>query len=600
MRVIHYLFKKKNKTMTDETIGLFFDNGVSFPQFVALIFNIDQIPNLNQNPKTIFHKKINNDLALQFLFQNNQKIAKFCPKYDSLRDQYNLLSLILTNQCFNLDYQSIVDKCNRIVQPLGIFYNTKKDLANYKCILNLLYVLTDIKIPNENDICDLELLNQISAKANVPFIIDKTSLEMQNQFLFFIQIEIIFDFFKNKINQENLPSELINTSQNNQLTATNTIFESQFKNIKGGEQPKEEEESSKDEQPKEEVESNKDEQPKEEEESNKDKQPKEEQEKGTDLASNVEQQKDSEQPKGGSDSKSQKKKKSKLKFNSFNVHSQNISEEALLKTLNLIGATYNLHFKNFEESIENDNLPKFVKHMLKNQSSKQIIDDIINDKNTSNLAKISLVVDYLRTISSRFEILSFDFKSVDFAKPSAILFYKNLLDSFFLEKTYDELYDRCYTILYGKINSKDKNFKRYDQKKDILYNNNTYISLINYIYTKNIVLDEKILSSLKDSICKNQDLPLIFHYNFSQIRRSYENYPYLVYYQLQLIFNILDSSPNHIMKEYFLIALRKFNQVKLPSCEQILKSVRAKNISLILQIRRSKEKIDKKKKIIKT
>ena len=57
LRVVHYLFKKKNIINTDESISSFFENGIAFPQFVALIFNIEAIPKINPNPKTVFHKK---------------------------------------------------------------------------------------------------------------------------------------------------------------------------------------------------------------------------------------------------------------------------------------------------------------------------------------------------------------------------------------------------------------------------------------------------------------------------------------------------------------------------------------------------------------
>lgn len=64
----------------------------------------------------------------------------------------------------------------------------------------------------------------------------------------------------------------------------------------------------------------------------------------------------------------------------------------------------------------------------------------------------------------------------------------------------------------------------------------------------------------------------------------------LFYFQLQLIFDELDTS-NYFVHERFLYVIRKINQIKLSSYDKILSSVRAKNISLILQIRRNKKDI---------
>ena len=75
MRIIKYLFNKKNIDNKDESINSFFDNGQSFPQFISLIFDVDTIQGVKKNPSSLFQKKINNTSALQFLFQRNQKNA---------------------------------------------------------------------------------------------------------------------------------------------------------------------------------------------------------------------------------------------------------------------------------------------------------------------------------------------------------------------------------------------------------------------------------------------------------------------------------------------------------------------------------------------
>ena len=119
LRIIHYLFKKKNIVNKDETFNSFFDNGVAFPQFVAIAFNIDEIPHINKSAKLgIFHKNMNNSTALRYLYDHNPTIAKISPNYTTEKDKAGLLSLILTKQCYSLNLPLIISKCNKIVKPL--------------------------------------------------------------------------------------------------------------------------------------------------------------------------------------------------------------------------------------------------------------------------------------------------------------------------------------------------------------------------------------------------------------------------------------------------------------------------------------------------
>ena len=75
-----------------------------------------------------------------------------------------------------------------------------------------------------------------------------------------------------------------------------------------------------------------------------------------------------------------------------------------------------------------------------------------------------------------------------------------------------------------------------------------------------------------------------------------KNYiPNAIYYQLQFIFDALDNSDfKHRLIEYFMITIRKFEQIEIPPTNTIASSIKAKNISLILQSKRCKKKSSKR------
>ncbi|KAK8887857.1 hypothetical protein M9Y10_038916 [Tritrichomonas musculus] len=212
LRIVFYLFKKNGFDNEDVTYEAFFENGVAFPKLVAIAFNIDSIPGINKNPVRPLHRTMNNTTALQYLFKNNQLIAKVSPSYGSNQERSALLSLILTRQCFSINAQEIIDKCNIIVQSLGIKYNKKSDMLHGESIIELLHVLTDGKVPIESKITDFNSsMRKAFNLANAPLVIDEDSLAVQNQFTFFIQILILFDYFSAKISK--LPTKPVKPAE---------------------------------------------------------------------------------------------------------------------------------------------------------------------------------------------------------------------------------------------------------------------------------------------------------------------------------------------------------------------------------------------------
>ena len=192
------MFEKKNIECDFDSVDSFFDDGESFPLFISMIFNVDEIPDVNENPESPSDKKHNNDCALQYLFQNNEYIQESHPKYDNIDDKNNLLSLIFTKQCFNIDHQQIIDKCNLIVQSLQVHYESEEDFLKFQTLFSILHVLTDGEVQENTEVND-QILSENFEIANIPLILTENSLEKQNQYQFYIQIQIIFDIYSKKI-----------------------------------------------------------------------------------------------------------------------------------------------------------------------------------------------------------------------------------------------------------------------------------------------------------------------------------------------------------------------------------------------------------------
>ncbi|KAK8870913.1 hypothetical protein M9Y10_008826 [Tritrichomonas musculus] len=196
--IIKYLFEKKNITNDDESIDSFFANGISFPKFIQLIFNVDSIPGVRKNPKMVFHKKINNDTALQYLFYRNEKIKKINPSYETEKNQINLLQLILTLQCFPANIEEIIDRSNKILEKSGVHITKKNELINLKILTSLLNIFTKGSFPISDNYNEIITNFQ---KSQIPQVFNEKSLDVQNSYIFIIQIQIILDFFSEIQNQ---------------------------------------------------------------------------------------------------------------------------------------------------------------------------------------------------------------------------------------------------------------------------------------------------------------------------------------------------------------------------------------------------------------
>lgn len=96
---------------------------------------------------------------------------------------------------------------------------------------------------------------------------------------------------------------------------------------------------------------------------------------------------------------------------------------------------------------------------------------------------------------------------------------------------------------------------------------------------------------------KNDQIPIILNELFLHKYVSEYEIPNIVYFQLQFMFNYLDEKAIHLhVIEYFLIAMRKIKLIKVPLTAKLAKSIRNKNLSLIMQMKRNELHSAKEKK----
>ena len=81
--ILEYIFESKGQKNKIDSIDSFFEDGISFPLFISLIFNDDEIPNIVDNPETESDIKSNNSNALHYLFKNNEAIRKAQPNFEN-------------------------------------------------------------------------------------------------------------------------------------------------------------------------------------------------------------------------------------------------------------------------------------------------------------------------------------------------------------------------------------------------------------------------------------------------------------------------------------------------------------------------------------
>ena len=118
----------------------------------------------------------------------------------SHRERKNLLSMLFKNMCFPMSPEEVLIKSNKILNSINIQFENSKDIINGYFITLLLHVLTDgeVKIKKKIDKFD-KIMQETFSIAKVPLIIDKKDISKLKTDYFYIQIQIIFEVYSEKI-----------------------------------------------------------------------------------------------------------------------------------------------------------------------------------------------------------------------------------------------------------------------------------------------------------------------------------------------------------------------------------------------------------------
>lgn len=251
---------------------------------------------------------------------------------------------------------------------------------------------------------------------------------------------------------------------------------------------------------------------------------------------------------------------------------QDLSEKALLEAINAIASGMKLHFDNFIQTVENNAIPKFVIFILKLESIENVdLNDCPEERKKQQLLKnISAVIKYLKTIEPKFSVLLFNFKNEKLIEESAIIFYTNFLNYFFIKGSRKELFNKISLLLNYK--SKKKELDEY--KTLTKYEN--YISLINlacFNFDR-----QKIQKREIDNLYEKAKIPKLFDKEYIELCSSLEVLPDALYYQLQFILDAFNQDKFNVVLP-LIMGKSKFKRMKFPSFKEMIESAYAKKVA---------------------
>ena len=527
MKFLNYHYTNKFDHYLDLTIDSFFDDGYHFPFLVSMIFNNGKpiIPYKNCMCK-------DNQMALKIIIEKTEGYIDIDQSIEKTDDRIKLLEIIILKIIYNINPIKILNSCNDILYQGKKKITQMNDLLTKKSFLLLLYSLHNKPWPPNDKInsidCgkkiysfkteriwdyhkqnmidfDVEMKLFIEKDKDLPIFIDRSFFQEQYKFLVLTQIHLLLSYFSNKQQSALNPSELSNNKQNlnNQKSSDEkSNIESLYSNNSGGMKPTLHSKS----YDQIHIQNN----------SN---------DKKLEYIKSVPEIKL--EPLDDNDERKQ-----------F-IEYQMKSNEALLKTINCLCSNLNLHFENFYQTVKKDSIPKFVMFMLNIKEIKRVSLETNNNDykeklTLTELNNIDAVIKFLKTKDLMFNTLKFNFRNDEFVESSAILFYTNFLNTFFLRQTKDELFNRCFSILHDKIKSNE-----FDQIK-VLTKWNTYLLLAYYVNYGNIHLKKSELNQNENELFQKMNIPQLFDEQFLIQCSSLNKIPDVLYYQLQFIFNSLD------------------------------------------------------------
>lgn len=200
-----------------------------------------------------------------------------------------------------------------------------------------------------------------------------------------------------------------------------------------------------------------------------------------------------------------------------------------------------------------------------------------------------------------FDVQLFNFKKKKYASSSSVLFNTKFLNIYFLKQAKSKMLERMTTIIFGNLNHEDYFYKIYKndtenkinpyENENILLQWKSYLALANFVKVRSTYF--KLKENNNDLFYFGKNIPLIINQNYLEQYKS--KVPDVCYHQLQFIFDALYKKEFvYRFHENILKTERIIQKNKLPRYDIIAKSIKAKNISLIMQIQRYNEFLDRK------
>ena len=542
-----YHFMNVNYFNPDLTIDSFFDDSYHFPLLVSLIFYKGKSillykSNISNSNSVLLD---NNKIALQILSEKTDGLINADTPIRTTEDRFDLIQTIITTLVYKIKPYDILNKCNSIFGTRKKKFKELKDLLTNESFLLILQVLHDKwEMENKPDQKESEDENsgnywsKISDKKaekktgfdneirqfrekdkHLPLFIDESFFEDQYWFLIIIQISLILNYYDKKqeilLNHEKhsdaQPSNYIVSDNKKQNTNESLLYSSSNQYQANSAEMS-------------------------------DKKPK--------LQSSSFGKIPSQSSLDGHKLYMSKSvpdydlESEKVNLNDDRnqiIEYQNKSKEALLRTINFLCSKIGLHFDDFYQTVQNDAIPKFVMFMLNIKEIKKVVLDSNKPKSIerklamSELQNIKAVIEFLKLKEFIFRTLILDFSKDEFVESSAILFYTNFLNVFFLRETKEKLFNKSISILNDRIKSNE-----FDKNK-VLTKWNTYILLAYYVNYGKIHARKSDINQKEDELFKQANIPRLFDEFFLMQCSSQNKTPDVLFYQLQFIFNSLDE-----------------------------------------------------------
>lgn len=196
---LKYIFKKNGKSFPEDCNSLeeFFQNGISFPQLVSIIYDLDSIPNTTKVPKNIMAKNINNNAAFDFLSSKNSFFKNINSDFSIEKNRVNIIKSILEKEYIKSSSKDCLSKCNEYLKQ-----NDDK-ISNFSEFSNIIGFLKLFSASSKCSVADF--LIQFIKSYDAPVVIDKESFKPEYNDILMFQALLILEHLKNDPIQHQIP-----------------------------------------------------------------------------------------------------------------------------------------------------------------------------------------------------------------------------------------------------------------------------------------------------------------------------------------------------------------------------------------------------------